>query len=86
MLKLVKICGRQQLESIFSHLGPISNLTVLDVQNVTIRTDDGRFPAITKLKDPVFSQSKLHTLFLLRIHFNTILPIICRCHTFKATK
>jgi len=50
-VKVSKICGRQQLESVFSHLGPINNLTVLDGENVTIHTDDGRFLAITELKN-----------------------------------
>jgi hypothetical protein len=51
MLKLVKICGRQQLELVFFQLGPINNPTVHDVENVTIHTDDARFPAITELKN-----------------------------------
>ena len=96
MLKLVKTCGRQQLESVFSHLGPINNPTVHD-ENVTVHTDDGRFPAITELKNTfpwshkptkwtLSSASQNFTLFLLRIHINAIMPIICRCHTFKATK
>jgi hypothetical protein len=51
MLKLVKICGRQQLESVFSHLGPINHPMVHDIENVTIHTEDGRFPAITELKN-----------------------------------
>jgi len=51
MLKLVKICGGQQLESLFSHLGPINNPTIYDVENVTIHTDDERFLAITELKN-----------------------------------
>jgi len=49
--KVSKTCGRHQLESVFSHLGPINNLTVHDGENVTIHTDDGRFPAITELKN-----------------------------------
>jgi hypothetical protein len=51
MFKLGEICGRQELESVTSHTGPVNNPMVHDAENLTIHTADGKFPANIELKN-----------------------------------